>query len=210
MTPDGTDSRPNTRWIIGGVAFILLLLTVVILPGRHSRKSGSGEELQQFAGVIDHSRWTYDHVRSDLAVRASRALKSGDARGAEVLYREIVAKYPNDPGAFNDLGACLVYQNRFDEARTNYLHALDLNSQTDDALYGLGCIAYYQNRYGEAKDYLEKSLLVNQENGLCHRLLGIVDEQLGDNRSALLHYERANALDPSDSVVKERLQELKR
>jgi tetratricopeptide (TPR) repeat protein len=210
MMPDGTESRRNTRRIIAVVACVLLLLVGLILQGIHSRTAGSNQHLQHFAGVIGHGQPTYDEVKYDLYVRASQALKSGDARSAETLYKELIAKYPNDPEAFDALGACLVFQNRFAEARTNYLHALDLNSESERTLYGLGCVAYYENRYSEAKDYLEKSLVVNEQSGLCHRMLGIVDEELGDNRSALLHYERANALDPSDAVVKERLQELKR
>jgi Flp pilus assembly protein TadD len=210
MMPDGTE-RPNTRWVIGGIAFILLLFVVVvfILPGRHSRNSGPGEQLQHFAGVLHHGPPTHDPVKSDFYIRASRSLKSGDARSAEAAYREVIAKYPNDPRGFIDLGACLDLENKFEEARTNYLHGLDLDPKSERALYGLGCVAYEQNHYGKAKDYLEKALLQDQQYTLCHRLLGMVYEQLGDTSNAVLHYERAIALDPSDTGVKELLRQLK-
>lgn len=178
-----------------------------------SQKPGPKENLQHFEGDIDYSKQTYDHIKSDLYVRASAALKSGDAQSAEALYKQIIAKYPDDPDGFNALGACMVFQERFGEARTNYLRAVLLNSQSVDALYGLGCVAYKLRRNAEARDYLEKALALHEEDGLCHRLLGLVYEELGDKRSAELHYERAVALDPSvagDAVIRERLQELKR
>lgn len=198
------ESRRQTPAIIAIVASAVILVVVLVL---HSRTPS--DHLQHFAGVLRPGLPAHDPAMSDLLVRASRFLKSGDANSAETLYRELIAKYPNDPRGYNDLGACLCFQKRYDEAGTNYHQALLLDPQSSRALYGLGCVAYYQKRYGDAKDYLEKALLLNEQDNLYHRLLGLVDVQLGDKQSAILHYERAIALDPSDAVVKERLRELK-
>lgn len=204
--PIDPEGRRKTPALVACVALVVLMLACTLFQALHSRPN---EHLQHFAGVLRPGPPTYDRVKSDLYVRAGRSLESGDAQSAETLYREVIAKYPNDPRGYNALGACLVFQKRFDEARTNYLHALHLDSQSERALYGLGCVAYDENRYDDAKDDLEKALLLNDEDNLCHRLLGIVDVQLGDKQSAVLHFERAIALDPSDTATKERLHKLK-
>ena len=153
---------------------MLLLLTSTRFGGILSQRPRSSENLKHFDGVIDHHKQTYDPVKSDLYVRASKALKSGDAGSAETLYLRVIARYPGDPDGYEALGACLSFQEKDGEARTNYLHALDLNPQSVNALYGLGCVAYNLHRSVEAKDYLERALLVDQQNGLCHRVLGSV------------------------------------
>ncbi len=208
-----TTRLPVALLTIGAIVCLLLLLTATRFPGILSHTPRPSENLQHFDGALDHRKQTYDHVKSDLYVRASRALKTGDAGGAEALYKEVVAKYPGDSDGYEALGACLFFQENYGEARTNYLRALELNPQSVDALYGLGCVAYKVARSTEAKDYLEQALRLDPQNGLCHRVLGSVYEELGDVRSAVSHYERAVALDPSvagDAVIRERLQELKR
>jgi tetratricopeptide (TPR) repeat protein len=204
----------NTAAIIAGSVCVLGLLVLLIVPssplGHRPRPS---ENLQSFDGVLDHSNQTYDHIKSKLYVRASRKLKAGDAGGAEALYREIVAKYPNDPDSYEALGACLFFQDKSEEARAEYLHTLALKPQSVGALYGLGCVGYKQARSIEAKDYLERALTLDPGNSLCHRVLGSVYEQMGDAPRALSHYERAVALDPSiagDAVIQQRVKALKK
>ncbi len=202
----------SVLWVAVGV-FCAVFTLAVIVPGIRSRGPRPSENLKRFDGAIDHSRQTYDHAKSELYVRASLALKKGDAQAAEALYREVLAKYPNDSDGYDALGACLCFQHRYEEARTNYLLGLKLNAQSVDALYGLGCVAYEQGRNTEAKDYLEKALLLDQKNPLCHRVLGSVYEQLGDVPKAVSHYELAVSLEPSvagDDAIRRRLDELKR
>lgn len=78
-------------------------------------------------GALDHSRQTYDHIKSDLYVRASRSLKAGDARGGEALYREIIAKYPGDSDGHGALGACLFFLDKCQEASAEYQQSIELN-----------------------------------------------------------------------------------
>jgi len=198
--------------IVAGAACGLALLELMVFPGLLAHRPSPGENLRHFAGALDHSQQTYDHIKSDLYVRASRALRAGDAGSAEALYREIVAKYPGDPASYNALGACLFFQDKFQAAGAEYQHAMALNPRSAGALYGLGCVAYGQGRSAEAKDYLERALALDSANGLCHRVLGCVYEQMGDAPRARLHYERAIALDPSvagDAVIQERVKALK-
>jgi len=135
---------------------ILLVLSLLAFQPACSRNSPARpaeQRLQDFEGVIDNSGVTHDPVKSDLYVRASQALQDGDAEAAEALYREVVAKYPNDPESYEALGACLYIEARYNAAKAEYLHALQLNGRSVGALYGLGCVAHKQKLYDEAIEH---------------------------------------------------------
>jgi tetratricopeptide (TPR) repeat protein len=204
--------RKNALLIVAGSVCGLVLLVLTVLPGFLAHRPRPSEELQAFDGVLGYGSQTYDHIKADLYIRASRKLKAGDARGAEALYREIVDKYPGDPSGYEALGACLFFEDKYQEARAEYQHSIQLNPRSVGALYGLGCVGYKQARSAEAKDCLERALTLDPDNGLCHRVLGSVYEQMGDTPRALLHYERAVVLDPSiagDAVIQQRVKALK-
>jgi tetratricopeptide (TPR) repeat protein len=154
------------------------------------------EDLAHFEGVIDQSRQTLDRDRSDLYVRAAGALDRGDAKAAEALYREAIARYPSDPNGYEALGTCLSFQERHEEARAEYERALRLAPASRDALYGLGCVAYHQKCYREAVEHLEAVLAAREGDAPAHRVLALAYDDLGDGPKALAHYTRAAELDP--------------
>lgn len=174
-------------------AFLLFAaLAAVGIWWRSGTNSASRtEELLHFDGVIDNSSLTYDPVLSDLYVRASEALKLGDAKTAEAIYRDVIAKYPDDPAGYSALATSLYFQRRFDEAKHEYLRALDLDSKSASALFGLGSVAYEEAQYIEAREHLKNALKFGNDDQACHRLLGMVYDQIGDRKNAVLHYQRA-------------------
>ena len=193
-------------------ACVLGVAGLAIIPGLLARRPIPSENLEYFDGLLAYEQHTYDNRRSELYVEASRRLKSGDAQAAEEIYRQIVAEYPRDARSFAALGACLVFQAKYESAKLEYQHALELDPQFVGALYGLGCAAYEQEQSAEAKDYLERALALAPSNALCHRVLGCVFDQIEDTSRALVHYERAVALDPSiagDAVIRERVTALR-
>jgi tetratricopeptide (TPR) repeat protein len=195
---------PSSRPIIlPALAAALLMLpacqrdnapVVVGAPG------GARTNLKHFEGVMNNARVTFDHARSDLCVRAARALEAGDAAAAEALYREEVAKYPDDHESYEDLAACLSFQRRYDEARAEYERALHIKPGSVDGLYGMGCVAYKQGRHAESAEYLQKALAIAADDPRCHRVLGFVYEELGDQTKAAHHFGRAAELDPKFAV----------
>jgi len=192
-----------------------LILALALLPAceRGTPSAPADLELKHFEGVIDNSRQTYDAVQSSLYVRGSRALEAGDARTAEEAYREVIAKYPDDPVGHEALGTCLSFQGKYEESDAEYRRALQLNPKSVDALYGLGCVRYWQRQFAESKDYLQEALALNEKNAECHRVLGIVCDEIGEKPAAALHYERAVELSPryaNDEYIKTRLRSLKR
>lgn len=162
--------------------------------------------------MIDHSRQTFDTVKADLYVRASRKLEGGDTKAAEELYREAIAKYPKDIDGYEALGACLYFDSRYDEAKAEYMRALQLNDRSGNAHYGLGCVAHKQKRYDEAREQLTRALTLGGDEGKSHYVLAMVFDETGDKTNAVIHYERAVALDPiiaKDAGTQHRLRELK-
>jgi Flp pilus assembly protein TadD len=170
-------------------------------------------ELNHFPGVIGHDKQTYDTARSGLYVRAARALEAGDAAGAEALYREAVAKYPSDPDGYESLGACLLFQARYAEARAEYEGALRLAPQSRDALYGLGCVAYSEDRFRDAVGHLKAALAIRPADVLAHRALALAYDALGEGARAMDHYAQAAELDPrvaAEEHVRRRMDALKK
>lgn len=170
-------------------------------------------ELKHFEGVIDHSRYTYDSVRSRLAVDAANALERGDAKAAEALYRTTASKYPHDPAAYVDLAVCLGYQKRFEDSREQYQKALDLDPRSADAYRGLGSNAYEQGDDPGAIKLLNKSLEL-KDDFLTHWILALAYDRERDAALAIRHYEksiRSRQLGPDDvAYANERLQALKK
>lgn len=195
------------------IVCISLLVTVAVWcayrPGGVPAPASSGR-LPDFEGHIDNSRQTFDPVKSDLTVRAARALEAGDAVTAERLYRQAVATYPSEAPRYTDLGTCLFLQGKYNEARDAYGKALEIDTRSADAFHGLGCVGYKERRYQEALADLTQALELREGHGLTHRNLALVYDQLREPAKARTHYERAAALDPAlaaDPHVRKRLAE---
>ena len=169
-------------------------------------------DLEHFEGFIHNARHRHDPVLSDLYVRASRALESGDAKAAEELYRQVITKDPKDPDGYESLGASLYFQGKYEEAKAEYTRALEIEPESADALYGLGCVAHKQKKYNEAVRCLQKAMKLGKDEGLCHRVLGLVHDESGEKEKAIFHYQRAVDLDPTnagDQAIQDRLKAVK-
>ena len=204
-------TKTKVTWAVGAAICTLVFLSAILMDGFHHR-SPRREHLEHFDGDINQDRQTYDRDKSALYVLASRALKAGEADTAAAIYREAIAKYPNDPAGYEALGACFFFQAKYREAKAEYLRAIASDAHSVGALYGLGCIAYQEGYYATAEDHLRRALTVGGKDGLCHRLLGMVHDQMGEMTNSLFHYQRAIEVDPAiakDAHVSRRLMELK-
>ncbi len=144
---------------------------------------------------------------------ASKALEAGDAKTAESLYREAIKKYPDAPSGYRSLGACLFFQEQYEDSEAEYLRALKMEPKSAVVLYGLGCVAHKKKRYAQARDYLEQALAINEKDCSSHRVLGMVYDDTGDRAKAIMHFERAIELDSGigqHDYFRNRLHELKK
>jgi tetratricopeptide (TPR) repeat protein len=200
----------------GKVYLGLILLFAVAFYSQTRRVGPAGEtqeKLRHFDGTIGYGRPNRDPVMQDLFVRASYALRDGDAAVAEQLYRVAVSKYPDDESTYEALGATLYFQSRYAEASAEYHKALSINARSAEALYGLGSVAYELRKYEEARDYLLGSLEVKENEADTHRVLAFVYDAMREPANAAVHLERTLELNPSippDDYVRKRLKELKR
>ena len=62
-----------------------------------------------------------------------------------------------------------------------------------------------QKKFDEAKAVLQKALSLPQKDSLVYKYLGIVDEKLGDNSSAIEHYQMSADLEPHDKEIWKKL-----
>ena len=199
----------QSRSIISACFSLLVFCTLPVGCDRgNPRQSSHHDDLNHFDGVIDNSDFTYDTFKSDLYVRAGQHLKDGDVDAAKVLYKKAIEKYPDDPDGFTALGASFCFERNYEDARTQYLRALEVDASCASAYYGLGCVAYDQQQYDLAIDYLSKALDIAEADGDYHRVLGMAFDANGDVPKAIAHYERTLALNPNDDSVRGSLRRL--
>ena len=176
------------------------------------------------AGVTDTTTMG-GHGSSPIIIRNAESLvkataslteKSGtkppsasDVARMEASLRETVARQPNSFEANAQLGKWLVDEERPGEGITFLEHASGINPNDFENLYELGLAHFKMANYAYAK--AEIDLLLNiaagdnrKDNGNdkqkaeAHRLLGEVDEKLGDSLPAVQEFQRAAELNPSE------------
>lgn len=200
---------PKMFALHGGFCLVVVVTFLSGCDRGFQKTSSQHEKLEHFDGAIDSSDSTFDAAKSNLYVRASQFLHDGDLDAATSLYRKAIEKYPNDPEGFAALGACLYFEHNYDDARTQYLRALEVDGQCLTAHYGLGCVAYEQKQYDQAIQHFKQALDMDASNSDCHRMLGMVFDATGDRLQAIFHYERAIALNGRDDATAEMLRRLK-
>lgn len=114
----------------------------------------------------------------------------------ESLWRDTIAKVPNNPRAYCNLGEIQLAAGRLTEAEASFRHALALKPDyTGFAATNLGVTLARAGRAAEALEYfrLENELL--PEKPSTHDNLGNLLTQLGRDTEAAVAFERALRLD---------------
>lgn len=207
MNSSSSSKRIRAVAIAAGVIGVGL---IILFPGQPA--GPRSQDLKHFDGRLVYVRRDSDPLRYGLYVQAGEALKAGNVKKAEAIYRRLVETSSNDPKAHEALGACLYFQTRYAEADSEYAQALRLDPQSVGALYGAACVAYAQGNDLAAKGYLEKALSIDSRDAAYHRLFGLVYEQLGDNSNALVQLKTAVEMDPAigkEPKIKARLEKLR-
>jgi tetratricopeptide (TPR) repeat protein len=94
-----------------------------------------------------------------------------------------------------------VFPNRFEDIEVLH-NAISLNESDYKAWHYLGNLYYDKKRYSDAIDAWQQSIRINDGFATTHRNLGIAYyNKLKLEQEALKHYERAFAIDHSDSRV---------
>jgi len=200
-------------------------LVLEALDAAHSNfKTSSSAEAMEFAdqpnftvaGVTD---WTAAGGHgSDVSLRTSEdltretlVLKPGDSEHspsgsanrtsvsneAESGLRAALAKAPRSFEANHRLGAFYLRASRYSEAVPFLTTAYGIDPKNYDNEYDLALACKGLRDFSRAREHIQ-SLLAHEDNADLHRLLGDLDEELGDPLAAVREDEKAARLDPSE------------
>lgn len=104
------------------------------------------------------------------------------------LWKDVIAKAPNNVRAHNEIGAILRDQGEHDKAIEQFEKALKINSNYALIYYNLGDIQYRLGNYENAVAYFKKAhklKLTQQLHMDILNSLGMTYSEMGDNEKAI-------------------------
>jgi tetratricopeptide (TPR) repeat protein len=132
------------------------------------------------------------------AVTAQRNL---DYRSPLSIWRDTVAKAPNNPRAHRGLGLALEGRGRSEQAMAHYREALRIRPNYVEAHNNLGLALSAHGRIEEAMDHFQEALRIDPGSVQAHNNLGIALDRRGRFEEAIAHYAEALRIDPSSPDV---------
>lgn len=135
----------------------------------------------------------------DLHGRVGEAVRlhgEGNFAAAEAIYREVLARHPDEIGVLTSLGNSLKAQGRFDEAVKAHLAALERAPGFVEGWSNLGLTYQAAGRYDEAVMALEQAVARRQHDAPLLHNLGNACLLRGDFARAAELCRRALAADP--------------
>lgn len=133
-------------------------------------------------------------------------LRRGNIKGAEKYFRKAIERLtwrspnPYNSEAYYDLGICLFYQNRQDEAYDAFYKATWSNEQQEMAYYYLSVIDAQRGDFIAALTHTEKGLVKNLHNIKARGLKSVLLRKLGHIDEAEDWNSKNLELDPFDYV----------
>ena len=157
----------------------------------------SGETTSPKSSPISAAdRYERNSANAALFVKAGGAI---DAKrydeGAELL-KELLAVDPKDFQAWTELANVHLLQNKFPEAESEYLRALDLHADFFPALLNLGRAEIAQQKYDIAIDVLNRAVKLRPTSANANYLLGESYLQVKKGSLAVGYLNEALRLDP--------------
>ena len=102
--------------------------------------------------------------------------------------------------AYMNLGLCLRYQGREDEAYDAFFKATWTAAEQETSYYHIACIDCKRGEYALALEHIERSLVKNWHNLKARALKGMILDSLGRDDEAAAWYEENLRLDAFDYV----------
>jgi type IV pilus assembly protein PilF len=123
-------------------------------------------------------------------------LKKRQFKKARVQFERVVGINPKFYDAYNYLGVVYMELGNYDRAKENLLRAANAEkySTPENAYSNLAMLEIQKKRYDAALRYIEKGLLANPNFPPLCNLLGIVYENKGEYKKALIYYEKATSV----------------
>ena len=141
-------------------------------------------------------RYERSSANAALFTKADRALDAKQFDEAAKLLNKILANDPKDFQVWTQLGNVHLLQDKYAEAESDYLHAIDLRSDYFLALLNLGRAEIGLQRYDVAAEVLSRAVKLRPKSAECNYLLGESYLQLKKGSVAVNHLNEALRLDP--------------
>lgn len=158
--------------------------------------SSNGPAAPKADAVSAADQYQRNSANAALFSKANRALDAKDYDEAAKLLNKIVTNDPKDFQVWTQLGNIHLLQNKFAEAETVYLRAIDLHSDYFFALLNLGRAEIGLQQYEVAADVLSRAVKLRPKSADANYLLGEAYLQLKKGSVAVGYLNEALKLDP--------------
>ena len=191
LAADLSAGWPMRRWVLGGMAAIILPVLVMAarLQASYWRNT---ETLWAHALACNPAN---DVAHFDLG---TYLLDRGRVDEAIGHLRQAVALAPNDDEFHGNLGVALSKKGRVDEAALQYEEVLRIKPDDPIAHQNLGNILLGQGKSGEALVHFQKAVASRPTYVEAWVNLGSACLQQGRAKEAVAHFRRALAIDPKN------------
>jgi tetratricopeptide (TPR) repeat protein len=195
----------NSAWGFGGAWFFLILApSSSIIPldsPAYEHRMYLSLAAVIVLGVMGIHAWI---GRRTVAVAVVLAVALGvltwrrnqDYRSDVAIWRDTVAKCPNNPRAHNNLGLALAQVGRLPEAIVQCEQALRIKPDDAEAHCNLGYILLKEGKISGAIGHSEQALRMKPYFAEAHDNLGLALAQAGKTEDAIAHYEQALRIKP--------------
>lgn len=95
------------------------------------------------------------------------------------------------PEELVDLGTMLFYRGWSKDAVTYFREALDADPELAEAWFRIGLIKHHDDDISGARSAYEKCLKIRSGHGWANFYLGLLEEQSGNSKTAMEHFEKA-------------------
>jgi Flp pilus assembly protein TadD len=137
----------------------------------------------------------------DLFIEGNRLISAGDARGAEVCFRELIGLLPDFAEAHARLGQLLDQEGMAAEAERHYSHTLSLNPEQGEIHLNLGLLLTKRKQFEEAEAHYRQALELIPDSAAAWSNLGVLQACRKEEKDAELSYRMALAIDPDHRLA---------
>ncbi len=171
---------------------------------------GGNPEAEQFLRAATNLKPTahVDEGRARAWLSLAHVVEATKPNDAIAAYREAAKLQPKDPEPHLSAGALLERQSHPDQAEAEYKQALQIDSQSSDALTGLVNLYMRNRQYPEAEQLLRKLALLRPDEPAVRLQLGRVLAASGKPEDAITELEVAAKAYPNDVGLKRDLADL--
>ncbi len=123
--------------------------------------------------------------------------KAGNLRQAELIYRKILNKRPNDVDALHLLGVLYNQLGNYDSAIKYIRKALQLDAGFAEAYNNLGNVIRNKGLIDEAETYYQKALQINPNFAIAYNNLGNIYTEKKLTDKAIVVFKKALQINPN-------------